>query len=155
MSYGTGDPKYDLVEGWAKLLEDWSFLDVSSITIDLQDNVYILDRGGHPIIVLDREGNLLDSWGEKFFNRAHGSCIGTDGSIYYTDDRNHFVAKFTHGGKLLARWGNIGKDKESALFHAPHAIAVDSRGDIYVGDASMTGPGIDKGPNAICKFALI
>ncbi|HEY81781.1 MAG TPA: hypothetical protein G4O01_00640 [Dehalococcoidia bacterium] len=310
MKYGTGKYTYELVDGWAKLPEGWSFLDVGGISIDSQDRVYILNRSDHPIMVFDREGNLLTSWGEGFFNRAHGSAIGPDGSLWCTDDRNHIVAKFTpegkplmtlgtkgqpsdtgyirtfdfweslariergappfnrptgvaltpsgeiyisdgygnarvhkfspegkllfswgepggapgqfrlpHNiwldrqgrvwiadrensriqiftpqgefisewtdvirptdifiddeetvyvselclrvsiftidGKLLARWGNEGKDKETALFHAPHAIAVDSRGDIYVGEVSMTGAGIDKGPRTVQKFARV
>jgi len=308
MTYGAGKYTYELVDGWAKLPEGWSFLDVGGISIDSQDRVYILNRSDHPIMVFDCEGNLLNSWGEGFFNRAHGSCVGPDGSIWCTDDRNHIVAKFTPEGKLLmtlgtkgqpsdtgyirtfdyweslgriqrgappfnrptgvavtpsgeiyiadgygnarihkftpdgkllfswgepggapgqfrlphsiwldkqeriwipdrensriqifsaqgefitewtdvirptgvsiddeetvyvselclrvsiftidgellVRWCNEGLDKETALFHAPHAIAVDSRGDLYVGEVSKTHAGIDKGPRTIQKFA--
>jgi hypothetical protein len=54
---------------------------------------------------------------------------------------------------LLARWGNMGVSKEEALFVAPHAIAVDSHGDIYVGDVSLSHISIDRGPRTIQKFA--
>lgn len=307
MSYGTGKYTYELAEEWAKLPEGLSFLDVGGISIDEQDRVYVLNRSTYPIIIFDREGNLLKKWGEELSNRAHGSCIGPDGAVYCTDDRNHVVFKFSFEGELLmtlgakgehtdtgyvhtfdfweslgritrgappfnrptgvalsskgeiyiadgygnakihkftpdgtlmfswgepggrpgqfrlphtihvdkqdrvwvtdrenhrvqifnaqgkfldqwtdfirptdlciddegtvyiselgmrvsiwnskgemiTRWGNAGLDKESALFLAPHAVAVDSRGDFYVGEVSHTGFGIDKGPRTLQKF---
>ena len=78
MPYGTGKYTYELVDGWAKLPEGWSFLDVGGVSIDSQDRVYIFNRSDHPIIVLDREGNFLTSWGEGLFRRPHGSGIGPD-----------------------------------------------------------------------------
>lgn len=76
-----------------------------------------------------------------------------DDEIVYVSELCLRVSIFNIEGKLLACWGNEGKDKETALFHAPHAIAVDSRGDIYVGEVSMTGAGVDKGSRTIQKFA--
>ena len=40
--------------------------------MDRNDNVYIFDRGENPMIVFDREGNFLCSFGEGVFPRAHG-----------------------------------------------------------------------------------
>ncbi|MEE8318795.1 MAG: hypothetical protein V3R36_04055, partial [Dehalococcoidales bacterium] len=89
MPYGTGEYTYELVDGWAKLPPDWSFKDVTGVTIDAQDRVYVLNRGEHPVIVFDRDGNLLKTWGEGLFENAHGAGIGPDGSIYCTDDHLH------------------------------------------------------------------
>ena len=47
----------------------------------------------------------------------------------------------------------INQSVENALFLAPHAIAVDSRGDLYVGDVSWAHNKIDRGPNVVRKFA--
>jgi len=153
MSYGAGEYTYELVDGWAKLPEGWSFLDVGGIAIDAQDRLYILNRSDYPIMVLDREGNLLNKWGEGFFNRAHGSCIGPDGSIYCTDDRNHIVAKFTPEGKLLMTLGTKGQASDTGYtrtfdfweslaritkgappFNRPTGVAVTPSGDIYIAD---------------------
>ncbi|MGI9333698.1 MAG: hypothetical protein ACR2RL_11140 [Gammaproteobacteria bacterium] len=42
-------------------------------------------------------------------------------------------------GKLLARIGDInGAGNEPGQFISPHGIAVDSRGDVYVGEVSAT-----------------
>ena len=43
MRYGTGKYSYELVDGWAKLPEGESFLDIGGIAIDRQDRLYILN----------------------------------------------------------------------------------------------------------------
>ena len=61
---GTGDFKYRIVGDWAKLPDGWSFKEVGAVGVDANDNVYVFNRGEHPMIVFDREGNFLRSWGE-------------------------------------------------------------------------------------------
>ena len=153
MTYGSGKHKYELVDGWAKYPEGYSFLDVCGLAIDSQDRVHILSRGNHPIMVFDREGNLLTSWGEGYFKRAHGSCIGTDGSIYCTDDVTHIVSKFTPEGKLLSVLGNKDQPSDTGYvqkpglaeslatikqggppFNRPTGVALSASGEIYVTD---------------------
>ena len=41
-----------------------------AVAVDRQDRVYVFNRGEHPMIVFDREGNFLRSWGEGVFTRA-------------------------------------------------------------------------------------
>ena len=47
------------------------------------------------------------------------------------------VSIWTHEGKPLARLGDATRDRPSQ-FIAPHGVAIDSRGDIYVGEVSRT-----------------
>ena len=117
MKYGAGKYTYRLVDGWAKLSEGESFRDVAGIAVNDQDQVIVLSRSQHPIMVFDREGNLLSSWGEGYFGRAHGSCIGPDGSIHCTDDRKHIVTKFDPEGKVLMVFDrSIDPKEELSLF---------------------------------------
>ena len=149
MAYGTGKYTYELVDGWAKCPDGWSFIDVCGLSIDSQDRVYILSRSAHPVAVFDREGNLLTSWGEGFFKRAHGTCVGPDGSVYCTDDGNHTVSKFTLDGKLLLTLGNKDQPSDTGYvrkeglatikrggppFNRPTGVALSSSGEIYVSD---------------------
>jgi DNA-binding beta-propeller fold protein YncE len=149
MTYGTGKHRYELVEEWAKLPKGESFIDVGGLSIDAQDRVYVLSRGAHPVMVFDREGNLLSSWGKGFFDRAHGTCLGSDGSVYCTDDGNHTVSKFTPNGKLLLTLGekdrpsDTGYRKEQGTlsvqragppFNRPTGVALSSAGEVYVSD---------------------
>lgn len=46
---------------------------------------------------------------------------------------------YTHEGELVARLGSKeGVGSEPGRFMSPHGLAVDSRGDIYVGEVSYT-----------------
>jgi len=153
MSYGAGKYTYELVEGWAKYPEGWSFQNVGGLSIDSQDRVYVLNRSAHPIMVFDREGNLLTSWGEGLFNFAHGMCAGPDDSIYCTDAGSHTVRKFTLEGKLLLTLGNKDQPSETGYieqpdaddtiasirqsgppFNSPTGVAISPSGEIYVSD---------------------
>ena len=154
MLYGTGELTYELVDGWAKLPERWSFKDACGVAIDAHDRVYVLNRSDHPVMVFDNEGNLLASWGEGLFKRAHGICIGPEGSIYCTDDGLHVVYKFTTEGALLETLGNkcqpsnTGYEPEcvdffwslttitrgGAPFNCPTGVSVSSAGEVYVSD---------------------
>ena len=55
---GSGDFKYRIVEDWAKLPPGWSFKEVGAVGVDAKDNVYVFNRGDHPMMIFDREGNF-------------------------------------------------------------------------------------------------
>jgi hypothetical protein len=112
---GSGDFKYRIVENWAKLPDGWSFKEVAAVGVDANDNVYAFNRGEHPMLVFDREGNFLRSWGEGQYPRAHGVHIGPDDSIYLTDDGGHFVRKCRlEDGKLLLEIGRAAAAEDIA-----------------------------------------
>jgi hypothetical protein len=51
------------------------------------------------------------------------------------------VSIYTSKGELLARLGRPHAGLEPGQFISPHGLAVDSRGDIYVGEVSFTNWG--------------
>ena len=69
---GSGRYTYTLVENWAKLPSGETFAMVSAVATDSQDRVYAFQRKDPPIVIFDREGNFLDSWGNGNFEFAHG-----------------------------------------------------------------------------------
>ena len=70
---GTGAHRYEVVDSWAKLPPGREFnADVAAVGVDKQDRVFAFNRGQHPMVVFDRDGNFLRSWGEGLFPRAHG-----------------------------------------------------------------------------------
>src|SRR5438477_37200 len=135
---GSGDFKYRIVEDWAKLPPGWSFKEVGAVGVDAKDNVYVFNRGDHPMMIFDREGNFLRSWGEGQYPRAHGVHIGPDESIYLTDDGGHFVRKCRlDDGKVLLELGVPGKPAEymsGEPFHRCTHTALSPKGEIYVSD---------------------
>ena len=156
ISYGTGEYTYKLVDGWAKCPEGRVFNDVAGLCVDSQDRVYILNRSARPVpvMVFDREGNLLSSWGEGFFRHPHGICIGPDGSVYCTDDELHVVLKFSPRGELLMTLGKKGHPSDSGYvpewfdyfwslstisrgappFNRPTGVSLSPSGGIYISD---------------------
>jgi hypothetical protein len=163
---GSGKFTYEVQVDWAKLPQGWSFLEVADVAVDSHDSVYVFNRGEHPMIVFDRHGNFLSSWGEGLFKRPHGVTIGPDDSLYCVDDGDHTVKKFTGDGRLLMTLGTPGQPArfQSGLpFNRPTKVALDPKnGDLYVGDGygnsrvhkytpegrfllSWGGPGADPG----------
>src|SRR5262249_266542 len=49
---------------WAKLPPGYSWPEVAGVATDSRDNVFVFNRGEHPVVVFDRAGNFLRSWGE-------------------------------------------------------------------------------------------
>jgi DNA-binding beta-propeller fold protein YncE len=165
ITVGEGEWTYEVVENWAKPPPGWSFKEIGSIGVDRKDNVYVFNRGEHPMIVFDRDGNFLKSWGEGRFPRAHGVHMGPDDTIWLTDDADHTVRQCTLDGKVLLELGVPGRPTPymSGLpFHRCTHTALSPRGEIYVADGygnssvhkfspdgklikSWGGPGTDPG----------
>ena len=129
---------YRVVEGWGTLPEGWHFVEATSVGVDGKDNVWVFNRGEHPIIVFDRRGTFLRAWGEGMIRRAHGITIGPDDSVWLTDDLQHTIRKFTPEGKLLLTIGDPDKPAElqgGKPFNRPtHVALCPKTGNIYISD---------------------
>jgi DNA-binding beta-propeller fold protein YncE len=108
------------------------------VAVNGKDQVYVYNRGEHPVIVFDRDGAYRSSWGEGQTVRAHGITIGPDDSVWLTDDGAHTIRQFTPDGKLLLTIGESGKAADphgGKPFNRPTHVALCPRtGDIYVSD---------------------
>lgn len=144
---GAGQFTYEVNVDWAKFPKEWpfvdatkgwSFVDVTDVAVDSKDRVYLLTRGEFPLIIFDRDGNFLSSWGKGMFTRPHGFALGPDDTLYCADDGNHTVKKFTLDGKLLMTIGTPGQPsplQSGVPFNRPTKVALDQKtGDIYVSD---------------------
>jgi sugar lactone lactonase YvrE len=135
---------------WERIPTGYTHPDVAAVAIDSKDRVFLLCRGDHPVMIYERDGRFVGSWGEGMFTmRTHGITIGPDDSVYCTDDAGHSVRKFTPAGKLLLTLGeNAGKPSDSGYdgsnittvtraappFNRPTNLAVAPNGDLYVSD---------------------
>ena len=134
---GSGDFRYRVAEGWGELPTGWTYGDVAAVGVDRRDNVYVFNRSSHPMIVYDRNGRFLRSWGEGVFSRPHGLHMGPDDSVYLTDDGDHTVRKCSLDGRVLLTIGVPGKPSNymSGLpFHRCTHTALSPAGDIYITD---------------------
>jgi NHL repeat len=130
--------RYEVVEDWARLPPGIRLnADVAAVGVDRNDNVYLFNRGEHPMLVFDREGNFLRSWGEGVFRRAHGLHMAPDDTMFLTDDGDHTVRRCTLDGKVLLTLGIPGKPApymSGEPFHRCTHTALSPKEEIYVSD---------------------
>ena len=74
---GSGEHRYRVVENWAKLPDGWSFKDVAAVAVDSKDQVYVFNRGEHPMIVFDRRGQFPALLGRGRVPAARTACTST------------------------------------------------------------------------------
>ncbi len=111
------------------------------------------DRENNRLQIFSGDGEFLAEWTD--LKRPTDVYIDDEETVYVSELTQR-ISIFSIDGKLLARWGSdLEKEGDKALFHAPHAIAVDSRGDLYVGEVSQTFAKVDKGSRTVQKFKLI
>ena len=144
---GNGKYTYEQVENWEKLPEGWE-LGQTAIVTDPEDRVYLFNRGEHPLIVLDRDGNYLASWGEGVLTDAHGMFIDDDQNLYLPVKNSHVVLKYDPKGNLLMTMGEWGKPSDTGWsgnysdpvvraagpFNSPSDIAISPDGLLYISD---------------------
>ena len=137
MTLGSGDYTYAAVPDWAQLPPGWRFKEIGAVGVDGHDNVYVFNRGEHPMIVFDRDGKFLRSWGEGVFPRAHGLHMGPDDTVWLTDDLDHTVRQCTLDGRVLLTLGIPGRPARfmsGEPFHRCTHTALSPSGDVYVAD---------------------
>jgi DNA-binding beta-propeller fold protein YncE len=138
--------KYQAVAGWPQLPAGSKFGDMTAVATDAADRVYVFHRGQQPIMVFDKNGKFLRSWGDKLIDTAHGLRVDRDGNVWTTDIGNHLVTKFDPAGKVLLTLGKKdqpgdGRDE----FNEPTDVAVAPSGEFYVADGY--------GNSRVVKFA--
>ena len=145
----TNALNYSAVEGWEQLPKGFAHRDVAGVAVDGEDRVYLMCRGENPVIIYDRQGNFIRTWGKGDFTyRTHGISVHPNGTIFCTDDGNHTVRQYTPEGKLLMTMGTMNTPSDTGYdgsttpsvvrsagpFNRPTNIAVGPNGDYYISD---------------------
>lgn len=143
------------------------------IAVDSQGRVFVADRENSRLQIFDRQGKVLEVWKDiarpcevfidaqdRVFVAEVGYRAGMyAGNVAPPNPVGGRVSIFDSAGKLLSRFGGGDNPCAPGDFFAPHDIWVDRRGDVYVGEVTMSAGG-NRGlvsPDCHClqKFALI
>ncbi len=135
MIFGAGKYTYKVQENWDKLPEGWSWGWIPAVACDSQDRVYVYSRSEHPLVIFDRDGNFIASWGEDVLEDAHGIFIDPDDHVYCVERETHCMHKFNPQGEIIMTLGTPGQEgAEGEPFRLPTDLAIASNGDIFISD---------------------
>jgi hypothetical protein len=99
---------------------------------------------GHVIYKFSPEGEVLMTLGERgvageepgLFAKPSDILVAPDGHIFVADGHdaggNNRIVKLSPEGEFVMAWGETGE--ADGQFQDPHALAMDSRGRLFVGD---------------------
>lgn len=133
---GERVPRYEVVAAWPRLPDGLKLGPVSAVAADASDRIYVFHRGGkQPILVFDKDGKFLRSWGDGLVKTAHGLRIDRDNNVWITDIGTHQVTKFDSQGKVLLTLGKKDQPGDGQdQFNKPTDVTVAASGEIYVSD---------------------
>ena len=129
---------YEPIEGWPLIPHPMRFVEATSVAVDLSDRVYVFNRGPNPMMVFERDGTFVESWGAGEYVRPHGVFVMPSGNLLVVDDLNHVVNMTTTSGEVLMTLGTPGKPSEwqaGGIFNQPtDAWLSPTSGDIFITD---------------------
>ena len=81
----------------------WEMGMVSWVSSDKNGLIYLLQRGdkADPVVVLNREGKVVRSWGKGMYIMPHAIRVDPAGNVWTTDAASSMVTKFSPDGTTL------------------------------------------------------
>jgi sugar lactone lactonase YvrE len=171
---------YETVRDWGTLPDGRSWGSVSAINVDVDGvHIWAADRCGSnscvgsdvdPIVKLDPDGNVVESFGAGLLVWPHGMDVDSEGNVWVVDSRvataqeleqhpeaagkGNSVTKFSPSGEVLMVLGTPGEagDPPNA-FTEPNDVLVAPNGDIFVGEAHSAQFLDEPGPGAIGRIS--
>jgi sugar lactone lactonase YvrE len=154
---GRSEPPVFKFDPSGKLLTSWGvgmFVFPHGFHVDREGNVWVSDAQaqdgkGHQVFKFSSDGKLLMTLGKagvagdppEALNQPTDIVTAPNGDIFVTEGHSgpgggggNRVSKFSNDGTFIRAWGKRGSGPGE--FNAPHTIAIDSLGRLFVGDRS-------------------
>lgn len=162
ISDGYGNSRVHRYSAAGHLLSSWGspgtapgqFHVPHNIAMDRAGLIYVADRENHRVQIFDRDGRQRGQWVNM--GRASALWIEHDGTadhVYVAEaaplfpfssnapDLGPRISVYDTEGRCLARLGGDPAGEGPGQFIAPHGLAMDSHGDLYVGECSWSTTG--------------
>jgi sugar lactone lactonase YvrE len=146
--------KFDLNGNVVKSFGGGMFIWPHGMDVDREGNVWVTDAvvpkktppgtRGHQVVKFSPDGKVLltlgtpgvPGIGTTNLSAPTDVVVATNGDIFVADghafEGNNRIVKYSKDGKFIKAWGQTGYGPGE--FRMPHAIAMDSRGRIFVAD---------------------
>jgi len=141
--------RFDMSGRLLKAFGAGMFVFPHGIYVDQEGNVWVTDAQGkdgkgHQVFKFSPEGKVLLTLGkagvagsgQDEFNAPSSVLVAPNGDIFVGDghggETNSRIVKFNKDGKFIKTWGK--KGSAPGEIDIPHALAMDSRGRLFVGD---------------------
>lgn len=115
----------------------WEMGMVSWVASDSKGLIYLLQRGdkADPVIVVNRAGMVIRSWGKGMYAMPHAIRIDPQGNVWTTDAASSMVYKFSREGKKLTEI-KVGGQPTPCLgnFCSTTDIAFAPNGHLFISD---------------------
>ena len=130
--------------------------DPRAVTVARSGDIYLLERGGHALRVIDTKGKIRTVVGtgkggpwtptenprEATLKGPKHLCVDKDDNVLIADSENHVIRKYLPKENKVVRVAGTGKQGrglsdeplKTELSH-PHGVSVDARGAIYISDS--------------------
>ncbi|HEX7071264.1 MAG TPA: 6-bladed beta-propeller [Rhodothermales bacterium] len=165
---GYGNARIHHFDRQGRVLNSWGEVGIGpgqfhlphGIALDNDENIIVCDRENDRLQFFDRAGNLLQIWTDVL--RPTDVTVDGDGLVYVSElwrPLEQGQGSFVHGyaerdlpgrvtvfhpdGTIAARWGDDSDNRTApGNFIAPHGLAVDSKGSLYVAEVCGTFGGL-------------
>lgn len=137
---------------------DAPLIDPRAVTADKDGNVYVLERTGHALRIVDRQGRIRTVVGTgrgglsgdggpgqaATLNGPKHLCLDRDGSVIIADTENHVIRRYLPKEDRIVRVAGTGKKGATGIggppdqveLNQPHGVTIGPDGALYIVDSS-------------------
>jgi sugar lactone lactonase YvrE len=133
-------------------------VDPRAVAVDTRGNLYILERSGHALRVVDPQGSIRTVAGtgkagasgdgsdarQATLNGPKHLCIDKNGDVIIADTGNHLIRRYAVSTGKIHRVAGMGKKGRGTLeappkrvaLDEPHGVSIDPSGILYISDSN-------------------
>lgn len=114
----------------------WEIGYPSAVTMDDAGLIYVLHRGekADPVLVVNRDGKVVRSWGKGLYKIPHSIRIDPEGNIWTVDSGSSMILKFSPMGEKLMEISVGEQPAGRGATNGTSDIAFGPNGRIFISD---------------------